>query len=315
MTIKLAFLNALNGVVCILLIILLGYYLSSLGWFNQENAKILPNLVNYVALPLYMLWNLTSIFDKAKLEQMMYGLTVPLISMLASLFIAIVVARLLKIDVKHKGTFCSAFFCSSTVFVGIPVNLALFGDISLPDALLYFFINTVLFWTIGNYCISLDGKSAPAKIFSLATVRNIFSPPLIGFLVALAIILLDIKLPSFIINTAKYLGNMTTPLSLIFIGTVMYGVKLRDIKMSKNILGVFAGRFLVSPLVVIAVSSFIPLPVLMKQVFVIQSALPAMTQTAVMSKIYEADTEYAATLVTLTTILSMIAIPIYMAIL
>lgn len=94
----------------------------------------------------------------------------------------------------------------------------------------------------------------------------------------------------------------------------MYGVNLRDIKLTKDVLAVVAGRFLISPLVVIAVVYFIPIPDLMKRVFVIQSALPVMTQAAIMSKVYEADSEYAAVLVTLTTALSLIAIPIYMAI-
>ena len=309
------FLHALQGVFSILLMVSVGYYLSRIGWFNKENSKLLPKLVNYVALPPYMLWNLTSTFDKENLIHMAYGLSIPLISMLSNFIIAIAIAKLLKVSSNHRGTFCSAFFCSSTIFVGIPVNHALFGDISLPYVLLYFLVNAFLFWTIGNYCISTDGKAAPAKIISLGTLKNVFSPPLIGFLVATAIVMLDIHLPDFIINTAKYLGNMTTPLSMLFIGTVMYGVNLRDIKLTKDVLAVVAGRFLVSPLVVIAVTYFIPIPDLMKRVFVVQSALPAMTQTAVMSKVYEADTEYAAVLVTLTTVLSVIAIPIYMAIL
>jgi malate permease and related proteins len=309
------FLHALEGVICILFMVLIGYYLSRIGWFNKENSKILPRLVNYIALPPYMLWNLTSSFDKEHLENMVYGLSVPLISMLINFIIAVGVAKLLKVNPKHRGTFCAAFFCSSTLFVGIPVNQALFGDISLPYVLLYFLINVLLFWTIGNYSISTDGKTASVKIISWGTLKSIFSPPLIGFLVAIAVVMSEIHLPIFIISTAKYLGNMTTPLSMIFIGTVMYSVNLRDIKLTKDVLAVVAGRFVISPLVVIIVVHFIPIPDLMKRVFVIQSALPVMTQAAIVSKIYEADSEYAAVLVTLTTALSLIAIPIYMAVL
>jgi len=50
----------------------------------------------------------------------------------------------------------------------------------------------------------------------------------------------------------------------------------------------------------------------MKKVFVIQAALPAMTQTTILAKVYEADAEYAAVLVTITTLFAIIAIPIYM---
>jgi malate permease and related proteins len=50
----------------------------------------------------------------------------------------------------------------------------------------------------------------------------------------------------------------------------------------------------------------------MKKVFVIQSALPAMTQTTLMARLYGADTEYAAVLVSTTTIAALFAIPVYM---
>jgi len=76
---------------------------------------------------------------------------------------------------------------------------------------------------------------------------------------------------------------------------------------------VLVGRFIISPIAVLVVASFFPIPELMKKVFVIQAALPAMTQTTILAKVYEADTEYAAVLVTITTLFAIIAIPIYMS--
>ena len=75
-----------------------------------------------------------------------------------------------------------------------------------------------------------------------------------------------------------------------------------------------AGRFIISPLAVLLVAYFVPIPEIMKKVFVIQAALPAMSQATVLARIYEADTEYAALLVSVTTLCAVIAIPIYMAI-
>lgn len=308
------FFHAITGVISIIIMVLIGYILTMRDWFNQESAKLLPRLVNYVSLPAYMLWNLMNTFDKAKLQEMLFGLAVPVISMLISFVIGVAVSNILKIAPNRKGTFRSVFFCSSSVFVGVPVNLALFGEISIPYVLLYFLANAFLFWTIGNYSISTDGKTAPAKVISIGTLKNVFSPPFIGFVVATSLIILGITLPKFIIDTAKYLGGMTTPLSMIFIGIVMFGVNLKDIKLNRDIIAALVGRFIVSPLIVILVAMYIPIPLLMKKVFVIQAALPAMTQTTVMAKVYEADTEYAALLVSITTIFAIIAIPIYMVI-
>lgn len=306
------FLHALQGVFSIILMVSIGWFLTSKGWFNPESSRLIARLVNYVSLPAYMLWNLMSTFDKEMFLSMIYGTAVPMISMLACFVIGVAVSKLVKPGSHRIGTFRSAFFCSSAVFVGVPVNLALFGETSIPYVLLYFLVNAFLFWTVGNYCISTDGQEVPPKILSVETAKNIFSPPFLGFTVSSILILLGVHLPDVIINTAKHMGGMTTPLSMIFIGIVMFGVKLKDIELNKDVVAVLLGRFIISPAAVLLVCTFIPIPLLMKKVFVIQSALPAMTQTTILAKVYGADTEYAAVLVAITTIVSMIAIPIYM---
>lgn len=306
------FLQALEGLFSIVLMVSTGYYLTAKKYFTPENAGLLPILVNYVSLPTYMIWNLLSTFDRAKFLPLLSGVIVPAISMTISFGIGYWFSNILGLPANRRGTFRSAFFCSSAIFVGVPVNLALFGESSIPYVLIYFLANAFLFWTIGNYSISLDGKNAPAKLISLTSLRKVFSPPFIGFSIAVALILMQIKLPSFLMTTFKYLGSMTTPLSMLFIGIAMFGVKFSQIRLSKDLLALLAGRFIISPLIVLAVAYFIPIPELMKKVFVIQSALPAMTQTTVLSKVYGGDTEYAALMVTTTTIFAILAIPVYM---
>lgn len=306
------FLHALEGLISIILMVLVGYMLARKGWFSEDSTKLIPKLVNYVSLPTYMIWNLMSTFDKAHFLPLLYGIAVPVLSMGINFVVGYGISQLIGLNPNQKGIFRAAFFCSSSVFVGVPVNLALFGDTSIPYVLVYFLANAFLFWTIGNYSISLNGKAAPPKIVSEDTVKRVFSPPFTAFAVGVVLLLLGLQLPEFVLNTFKYLGGMTTPLSMIFIGITMFGVKLRDIKMSKDVWAVLAGRFVVAPLAVLLVASFIPLPDLMKKVFVIQSALPAMTQTTVLAELYGADTEYAAVLVSITTIFAALAIPVYM---
>lgn len=311
--INVIFLHALQGLFSIFIMVSLGYWLTGKGWFSEESAKLLPKLVNYIALPTYMLWNLLSTFDKDTFLPMFSGIVIPVLSMLMSFVLAVLTSNLLGLPPNRKGIFRSVFFCSSSVFVGVPVNLALFGETSLPYVLIYFLANASLFWTIGNYSISLAGTH-PAKLLSTATLRRVCSPPFMGFGLAVILILLNVHLPDFVMSTCKYLGSMTTPLSMLFIGIAMFGVKLREIRFSRDIAAVLVGRFVISPLVVILAAHFFPIPELMEKVFIIQAALPGMTQTTVLAKLYEADTEYAALLVTITTLFSALAIPVYMMI-
>lgn len=304
--------NGIQGVLSIMIMISLGWFLTHKCWFSGNSSKLLSNLVVKVSLPAYMISNLMGTYDKNKLMSLGSGLLVPFLTMGLSYVIAMVIAAIIKVEPKRRGIFCSMFSLSNTIFVGLPVNLALFGEESVPFVLLYYIGNTTLYWTIGVYGISRDGGTNGSRIFSLENIKRVFSPPLIGFLSAIVLIMLEITLPDFILDTCKYIGNLTTPLSMLFIGIVIHSVKLRDIRPDRGMVAVLIGRFLVTPFMVIALCRVLALPLLMKKVFVIQAAMPVMTQTSIIAEAYKADFEYAAVVTTVTTIISLISIPFYM---
>jgi predicted permease len=113
-------------------------------------------------------------------------------------------------------------------------------------------------------------------------------------------------------DTCKYIGNLTTPLSMLFIGVVIHSVKIRDIRPDRGMAAVLIGRFLITPFLAIVLCRQLALPLLMKKVFVIQAAMPVMTQTSIIAEAYGADYEYAAVVTTVTTIISLVSIPFYM---
>jgi predicted permease len=63
---------------------------------------------------------------------------------------------------------------------------------------------------------------------------------------------------------------------------------------------------------VYAMSLVIPIPSLMTKVFIIQSAMPVIAQSAIAAKAYDSDYRYATVMVTVTTALSVLFIPVYM---
>lgn len=309
-------LGALGSVFSIVIMVTVGYYLTARKWFDSDVAGLFSKLVVNVSLPLLMFYNIVSNFDSTKLSHLASGLIIPFLSIGICYLIGILASKALKIDEKHKGTFESMFFASNAIFIGLPVNLALFGENSIPYVLLYYIANTLFFWSLGAYCISKDGmEKGTVKMFSFDTVKRIFSPPLFGFMAAIIIILLKIYVPKFILDSCMYIGNLTTPLSMFYIGITMYSVKFREIKLNKDVLGVFLGRFIVSPLVVFLLSFYFPVNPLMKNVFIIQSAMPVVTSTAIVARLYNADNKYAAVMTVVTTVASILFIPIYMALL
>lgn len=203
------------------------------------------------------------------------------------------------------------FFNSNTIFVGLPINQALFGDKSIPYVLVYYMCNTTFFWTIGTYFIQKDGRHS-ATIDFRDSLRKIFSPPLLGFIIGVILVLLNIQLPAFLLSDFQYLGNLTIPLSMIFIGISVANAGLSRLRFSKDNVLVLLGRFVVAPLLMMVIVSHTQMPLLMKQVFIIQSAMPVMTNAPVVAKLYGADADYAAIMVTESTLLTMLIVPILM---
>jgi predicted permease len=304
-------LNASQSIFSIIIMIGIGYTLSARGWFNEDTSKLFSRIIVGLALPALMISNIMDTFTREGLSQAGIGLLIPPISITTSFLISIVIAKLNKIKPERKGTFQCMFFLSNTMFIGLPVNLALFGEASVPYVLYYYFSNTTFLWTLGVYLIRKDSGLNNESIFSLDALKKIFSPPLIAFIIAIIFIMLGVELPKFVMDTCKYIGNLTTPLSMFFIGIVIKSVDLSNFKFDKDMLWVIVGRFIISPLLIYTISLTLSAPSMMRNVFVIQSALPIMTNMVILTKAYNGDFEYAAVMTVLTTLASLVFIPIY----
>ena len=305
------FLRSISGILVILGMILVGFIIGEKGWFDDKSRGLLAKLVTQVALPCYMLYTITQRFTAADLLKMLPALRFPALSMVILLGIATGVARIFAVRQDRRGLFISMFFNSNTIFVGLPINQALFGDASIPYVLIYYMCNTTFFWTLGTYLIQRDGEGE-AQFDLKTSLKKVFSPPLMGFLLGLVLVMLQIKLPAFLASDLQYLGNLTTPLSMIFIGLSVSHVGVKQLVLGKDQLLILLGRFLVAPLLMATIVYWTPLPSLMKQAFIIQSAMPVMTNAPVVARLYGADSDYAAVMVTETTLATMVVILILM---
>lgn len=304
--------HAIQSVLTLLIIGLLGYVLAKKGWFSPEAKAMLPRLVIMVSLPMYMLHSVTTIMTRDELMHLAYGLIVPFLSIWLVFCLTLVLVKALKVPPGRRGAFCASITASNTVFIGLPVNIALFGMEAVPYVLLYYFANATFFWTVGNYIMSIDGEAGKAKICSLVTLKRVMSPPIIGFAVSLLLVLLGWQLPPFINNAAKYVGNMTTPLIIMFLGIMMQDANLRGIKLSRELVGIMLGRFVLSPLVIVLLTTIFVLPDLMRKVFIIQASLPIIASVSLMAGFYKSDAEFATVAVTLSTAMSVFITPVVM---
>lgn len=307
------FINSIESILTIIILIMTGWLLTQKGWFSDDTSKLFSKLILNISLPCFMIYNITTTFEQSELKSLSRNLVIPFVSIMLSYLLSIAVSNLIKVDRGRKGIFRTMFFASNTMFIGLPVNLALFGEESIPYVLLYYLANTSCFWTIGAYEVSRDNhENTGVSFFNLSTLKRIFNPAIIGFISAVLLVLTGIKLPSFITDSCKHIGNLTTPLAMLFTGIVLHSVKLRTIRFNKDVLALLLARAVICPALVLLLIQAFPVPRLMGMVFVIQAAMPTITSTGVLAREYGSDYQFAAVMSGVTTAASLIVIPFYM---
>ena len=129
---------------------------------------------------------------------------------------------------------------------------------------------------------------------------------------ALLFLILRISIPDFATNTLTYVGNIVTPLSLIYIGIVLAKAGLNTITFDKDTIVTLVGRFILAPLIMILVLKFFALNMATVEfkTFMIQSATPALAVLPILANQGKGDVEFSTNVVTLSTVLFIVVIPI-----
>ena len=301
------FIGAFEAVLVMVLLILTGFFLTKFHKIDEKISKFISWTVVNITLPCYMLHNITTSFEPAEIWHIPQYIALPLVSVLIGYVLGWVVVKVFRIEPKYAGTMIVMTAQNNTIFMGLPVNLALFGEASVPYVLYYYMANTVLFWTLGVYTISGGRKGNDGGKSLLA---RIFSPPLMGLLAGLFFLILNIPVPTFLQDTCENIGAMTTPLSMMFIGYVLCSSGLSKIRVNKNMVLGLICRFAVGPLVAVTLFCLVPLPALMRNVFIVQAFMPVMTNQAIIAKEYGADSEFPAVMVSVSTIMSLVLLPL-----
>ncbi len=320
-------LDSLEAVFIIFALVGAGIFVSWRKWVSRETAKAFPKIVINLAVPGTIVYSLYHNFTRQQLIDAWLPLLIIFFAVISSYYAARLFARLLKIPAHRRGVFVVAFAFSNSSFIGFPVAQALFGDPGMPYAIFYYLAGSVTFWLLGSFAIKRDADVINGRSQQFGrgdALKKLVQPPILTIVTMFVVIFAGIKLPDFVLTTANYIGNLTTPLSLIFIGCMIHSMGLSGMKWEKGMAWVLIGRFVIIPVLCFGVSMlgiWLLAPqaagdlTLMRNVFVMQISLPTIMQTAILSELYGADTIYATKSVFYTTLFSLITIPGYMLLL
>ena len=306
------FLTSITSIIPIIAIIILGYILQVKGWFGDDFGPNLSRLIMNVALPASIFVSVLKYLTLDKLISLSGGLLYTFVAFILGYIVAYIAVVLFKVRSGRRGTMINTFVNANTIFIGLPLNVALFGDQALPYFLIYYITNTISTWTLGVYLMTSDSKAGQSKETTKFDWKKLLPAPLVGFLVALLFLILRISIPDFATNTLTYVGNIVTPLSLIYIGIVLAKAGLNTITFDKDTIVTLVGRFILAPLIMLLVLKFFApnMETVEFKTFMIQSATPALAVLPILANQGKGDVEFSTNVVTLSTVLFIVVIPI-----
>ena len=306
------FLTSLESIIPIIALIVLGYFLQVRGWFHNDFGNDLSKLIMNVAMPVSIFVSVLKYLTLEKLISLSGGLVYTFVAFALGYIVAFLSVKAFKVAPGRRGTVINTFVNANTIFIGLPLNIALFGDDALAYFLIYYITNTISTWTLGVFLMTSDSKSGKKKQESHFDWKKLLPAPLLGFIVSVVFLIINIPLPSFVSSTLGYVGGLTTPLSLVYIGIVLAKAGIKTIRFDKDSIVALVGRFIVAPVLMFVVLKLMAPGMVTAeyQTFMIQSATPALAVLPILANQGDGDVEFSTNIVTLSTVLFVIVIPI-----
>lgn len=286
----------------------LGFIVRKAGVLNEHANDVLKQLVLFITLPALILFSLDITFSYALIKEFLWLLTMSAYVLLLSIFLAIWMRKRAQLPKKQESVYESLIIFGNQGFIGYAVCFILFDEQGIIYLTMFNLIYQLLIWSYGIYLFT--------KTRNTIKWRGIFfNPGVLSTCLGLIILISPIRLPMTISNTLESIGEMTIPLSMILIGSLLANTKYRDIPLLfKNIYlwKVTIARLLLIPLSLLPFS-LLPVQYPLLVIAVLVSGMPSAPTTSLYSQKFKADTNFATSGVILTTALCIFTIPlIYM---
>ena len=187
-------------------------------------------------------------------------------------------------------------------FIGVPLGYALFGSIGVIYATVFVATFHIFCWTHG--ILLLDNSGFQPK--------NLINPCLIAVCGRILCFLFQIKIPVNIAFALNYLSDMNTPLAMLLSGAIMDQLNFKNTLRKGRMFFVVALRLVVSSAIFALLLRFVPIDEQMRVVAAVTAACPSGAMTITMAILYGRDDYYATELFGMTTLLSIVTIPLCM---
>lgn len=281
---------------------MIGYVACKKEYFDQEFGKKLSWLVVNVANPMLAISAVVN--NEEQIAKKDFYVTVLLAICFYAFFLILaqILPRLIGVQKSDIGVYKMMTTFNNIGFMGFPVIAAVYGNGALIYAVPFSIMFNILCYTWGIQTLCGGGERGNWKrIINIGTISGIIS---------IVLFFMQIPAPKMLCSLSAGLSNLTGPLSMLVIGISIAAMELKDLFTDVKLLKFALIKLLAVPVAAMLLVCQVIDNRLICEVFLVMMATPAASMCAMLSQQYGGDYELAAKGVALTTILSVVTMPI-----
>ena len=283
------------------LLMALGAFFSRRGILDQGFQKGLTDLVIDLVLPCSIIASFEVDLTAQLLHQSIQVAVSSLVIQVGCWLLAHAAFR--RCAPQRQPSLQYAVICSNAGFLGTPVAQGLFGAQGVVLASIYLIPQRVAMWTLG---VAFFEKSSGRDVWK----RVLTHPCIVAVFLGAVLMFTGLRLPGVLDTTVRAMGDCNTGLSMFLVGMLMSRLRWRDF-LDPTVLYYTAIRLVGIPLAVYLGCRLAGLEGLPAAVSVVLAAMPAGATTAILAARYDCDGAFAASCVTVSTVCSLVAIPLW----
>ena len=278
---------------------------------GKIEQQFLSKILLYLVAPCLLLHILDAPYDSEKIKQF---IVIAIVSALIHVLLAFV-ARIFTRSETAEGKALDGIDRVAVVFtncgyIGIPLVHGVFGDEGVFYLTGFIAVFNIAIWSYGSF--EMSGKIELKKV--------LLNPSVIAVAVGFALFCLPFGLPQFLAHPAALIASMNTPLSMVILGVLFADFRVPSesalyivhaVKVVVLRLALSSFVTLVFMLAVLRFAVFIPDAKKIVFVLYIASLCPSGMVTSMFAAVFEKDTSYASLVVSLTSALSLVTVPLF----
>ena len=279
-------------VISFLTIILIGFILKKINFFNEKDGEVLKKIIFNISLPALIFVSITS----SKFEGNFYLLfiMVPL-AIVIQVSLLFITGLLLKVDRKLRASIILSGLMGNTAFLGYPLIEHVLGSTALPYGILFDQINFYFFLIVLFPILAHIGGGDRGRI-----KKFFISPPFFAFITGL--IMRNFAIPNLIMEPLILLKHTISPLVMLYLGiNLELNIKPRELK---YLLPVSIFKLLVFPFIILSISLLLKLESFILKPALLQGMMPTMMASTIFGVEMGLDKKLLTKGVAFTTILS-----------